>query len=118
MTSRPGDGLVRVCALLGLVVSAYALYVEHEVAAAAAAGLEYKAACDLSATMSCSKVLTSSCRCNRYHALMGPGIRAAALLLSAQGGHCPEALMMTCGSERGVHPPAVHLFDKTCITVR
>jgi hypothetical protein len=115
MASRPGDGLVRVCALLGLVVSAYALYVEHEVAAAAAAGLEYKAACDLSATMSCSKVLTSSCRCSRYHALVGAG--AAGGVAAAVGARrAPSRSVENDMRLRADSAPGT--IDKTCTTVR
>lgn len=46
--------------LLGLAASLYAFYVELEIAEARSLGGEYKAACDMGAFSSCSKVLGSS----------------------------------------------------------
>lgn len=51
--------ILQACALLGICVSLYALYVESSVAAAKASGLEYHAACDFASWASCSKVLGS-----------------------------------------------------------
>ena len=48
-----------VLAFVGLLVAAYALYVEHKHDEAAAAGLAYTAACDFGPHASCSTALTS-----------------------------------------------------------
>lgn len=50
----------RIACLIGIAVSMYAWHVEGEIARAKAAGFEYKAACDVGAFASCSKVLGSS----------------------------------------------------------
>lgn len=51
--------LLPVFAFLGLLVAAYALYIEYQHEAAAAAGLHYTAACDWGPHASCSTALTS-----------------------------------------------------------
>jgi vitamin-K-epoxide reductase (warfarin-sensitive) len=53
------SALVSISALLGVCVSLYALYIEHQVEQAKAMGLEYVAACDLGKRASCSAVLSS-----------------------------------------------------------
>lgn len=52
--------LVRLSALLGVAASLYALYIEHEIASAAALGTTYTASCDFAGFASCSAVLSSS----------------------------------------------------------
>ena len=52
--------LIRLSALLGIIASLYALYIEHEMSAAAALGTTYTASCDFAGFASCSKVLSSS----------------------------------------------------------
>lgn len=50
--------LLRASAALGAVASLYAVYIEHEIAAAAAAHLDFEAPCDVGG-FSCSRVLSS-----------------------------------------------------------
>lgn len=59
MTKPAGTSLVSSAAVLGLIVSGYALYVEYEHHQAAKTGIEYVAMCDFGLHMSCSDVLTS-----------------------------------------------------------
>jgi vitamin-K-epoxide reductase (warfarin-sensitive) len=51
--------LLRFSAFVGAAVSLYALWTEHKISAAAAAGDEFSPICDIRGFASCSKVLTS-----------------------------------------------------------
>ena len=70
--------LIKLGALAGLCLSAYALWVEHRVAEAAAAGHEYEALCDFDsgplAGASCTAVFGSSAgRMLSYWGVVAPG---------------------------------------------
>ena len=57
-------GVIQVCSIVGLAVSLYALYVEHQ----SAINLEYSALCDVqSLGISCSKVFSSEYGRIMYH---------------------------------------------------